>query len=147
MFKCQEDTLAVLGVGVEQPYVFGRSEGLIFNQVSSGRRATSMLRLMNFDLMLVGPNLRDQSVWEFLRAVKIAQPWQKWALVGEGVTEQIETTARMFGCIKVYDSVPSTDELFELTSRLRQQAARALVNGTVARTNRPMREMMTTAAM
>jgi len=139
--------LAVLGVGVEQPYVFGRSEGLIFNQVSSGRRATSMLRLMNFDLMLVGPNLRDQSVWEFLRAVKIAQPWQKWALVGEGVTEQIETTARMFGCIKVYDSVPSTDELFELTSRLRQQAARALVNGTVARTNRPMREMMTTAAM
>jgi len=106
-----------------------------------------MLRLMNFDLMLVGPNLRDQSVWEFLRAVKIAQPWQKWALVGEGVTEQIETTARMFGCIKVYDSVPSTDELFELTSRLRQQAARALVNGTVARTNRPMREMMTTAAM
>lgn len=147
MFKCQEDTLAVLGVGVEQPYVFGRSEGLIFNQVSSGRRATSMLRLMNFDLMLVGPNLQDQSVWEFLRAVKIAQPWQKWALVGEGVTDQIETTARMFGCIKVYDSVPSTDELFELTSRLRQQVARALVNGTVARTNRPMREMMISAAM
>ncbi len=129
MFKSQDDQVAVLGVCVEEPAMVGRVEGMNFCTVKSGRRAIDMLRMLSFDMVLVGMRIPDISSWDFVRRVRTGWPWQKWALVGGAISEQQEITARMFGATKIYDVMPSSDELFELTNNLRKKAALAVLNG------------------
>ena len=52
-----------------------------------------MLRMVSFDVVLVGLKLPDMSAWDFLAHLKTAFPHQKWALVGGPVTEQQEGSA------------------------------------------------------
>jgi DNA-binding response OmpR family regulator len=129
MFKTTQD-VAVLAVCVNEPPQEIQTEGLTFCSVNSARRAIDMLRMLRFDLLLVGPNVPDISTWEFVRRAKIGWPWQKWALVGERITEQQEITARMMGVTKVFETFPTPEELLELTSALRARAAQAVLNGT-----------------
>ena len=128
MFKSQEEQTAILGVCVSEPEMVGRTEGMNFCGVRSARRAIDMLRMLSFDLVIVGMDMPDASVWDFVRRVRTGWAWQKWALVGGVITDQQEITARMFGAIKVYDVMPSSDELFMLTSSLREKAARAVLH-------------------
>lgn len=128
MFKYQDDQVAVLGVCVEEPYQAGRIEGISFTAANSGRRAIDMLRMLSFDIVLVGMRLPDISVWDFVRRTRTGWPWQKWALVSGRITEQQEITARMFGSMKIFEVTPSTDELIELTANLRRKAAENVLN-------------------
>jgi len=128
MFKSQEDQVAVLGICVDEPEMVGKTEGLNFCAVRSGRRAVDMLRMLSFDLVLVGMRIPDINTWDFVRRLRTGWAWQKWALVGGAITEQQEITARMFGPIKIYDVMPSSDELIELTNALREKAAMAVLN-------------------
>jgi CheY-like chemotaxis protein len=139
MFKCQDDQLAVLGLCVEEPMMVGRVAGLNYHSVNSGRRAIDMLRMLSFDLVLVGMRVPDVSAWDVVRRIRTAWPWQKWALVAPRLTEQQEITARMFGSIKIYEAMPSSDELFELTSRLRQRAATAVLHSQFTQPTLPSR--------
>src|SRR5258708_5047996 len=104
MFKCQEDQIAVLGICVDAPASAAGSTELNYHEVHNGRRAIDMLRMVSFDIVLVGMNLPDMSTWDFLRHLKTAFPQQKWALVGGPVSEQQEVPARMFGTATLFDS-------------------------------------------
>jgi DNA-binding response OmpR family regulator len=128
MFKSQNDQVTVLGVCVEEPAMVGRTEGLDFCSVRSGRRAIDMLRMLSFDLVVVGMRIPDISTWDFVRRVRTGWAWQKWALVGGAITEQQEITARMFGSVKIYDVMPSSDEVLQLASHLREKAALSVLN-------------------
>jgi CheY-like chemotaxis protein len=129
MFKCQEDQVAVLGICIDAPVASGRAEELNYHAVHNGRRAIDMLRMVSFDVVLVGLRIPDISTWEFLRHMKTAFPNQKWALVGGPVTEQQEVKARMFGCSTLFETTPSGAELLQLTSRMRQQAVTNVLSG------------------
>jgi hypothetical protein len=87
-----------------------------------------MLRMLSFDLVLVGMRIPDLGTWDFVRRLRTGWAWQKWALIGGAITEQQEITARMFGPLKIYDTVPSSDELLELADALRQKAALAVLH-------------------
>ena len=128
MFKSQNDQVTVLGLCVEEPTMVGRTEGLDFCSVRSGRRAIDMLRMLSFDLVIVGMRIPDISTWDFVRRVRTGWAWQKWALVGGMLTEQQEITAHMFGSVKIYDVMPSSDEVLHLASRLREKAAMSVLN-------------------
>jgi CheY-like chemotaxis protein len=128
MFKSQDDQVAILGVCVDEPDQIGRTEGLNFCSVRSGRRAIDMLRMLSFDLVLVGMRIPDLGTWDFARRLRTGWAWQKWALIGGAITEQQEITARMFGPLKIYDVMPSSDELLKLAEALRQKAAMAVLH-------------------
>jgi len=136
MFKSQNDQVTVLGLCVEEPAMVGRTEGLDFCSVRSGRRAIDMLRMLSFDLVIVGMRIPDITTWDFVRRVRTGWAWQKWALVGGAMTDQQEITARMFGAVKIYDVMPSSDEVLELASHLREKAAMSVLNQTYDRNYR-----------
>ena len=136
MFKSQNDQVTVLGLCVEEPAMVGRTEGLDFCSVRSGRRAIDMLRMLSFDLVIVGMRIPDISTWDFVRRVRTGWAWQKWALVGGAITEQQEITARMFGSVKIYDVMPSSDEVLQLASHLREKATLSVLNQTYDRNYR-----------
>jgi len=129
MFKSQEDQVAVLGICVDPPAKAGRSALLNFQAVHSGHRAIDMLRMLSFDFLLVGLKLPDMAVWDFLRHLKTAWPYQKWALIGGPVSEQQEITARMFGSTTLFDTTPTTGDMLNLTARLREQAIANVLSG------------------
>jgi CheY-like chemotaxis protein len=137
MFKSQNEQVTVLGVCVEEPAMVGRVEGLDFCSVRSARRAIDMMRMLSFDLLLVGMRLPDVGTWDFVRRVRTGSPWQKWGLVGGGVggliTDDQERSARMFGSVRIYDVMPSSDEILTLASALREKAAKAVLNQTFDR--------------
>jgi DNA-binding response OmpR family regulator len=122
MFKSQDDQIAILGVCVDEPPMVGRTEGLNFCCVRSGRRAIDMLRMLSFDLVVTGMRLPDIDTWDFVRRIRAGWAWQKWALIGHDITEQQEITARMFGSLKIFDSMPSSDELINITAAVRDRA-------------------------
>jgi len=129
MFKCQEDQVAVLGICVDAPATNGSDGELNYHAVQNGRRGIDMLRMVSFDIVLIGMRLPDISTWEFLRHLKAAFPNQKWALVGGPVSEQQEVKARMFGCTTLFDTTPSSTELLHLTARMREQAVSKVLSG------------------
>jgi CheY-like chemotaxis protein len=105
----------------------GRSVELNYHAVHNGRRAIDMLRMVSFDMLLLGLQVPDMSPWDFLRHLKAAFPHQKWALVGGAITEQQEVSARMFGCTTIFESTPTSSEMLSLTARMRERAvAKAL---------------------
>jgi DNA-binding NarL/FixJ family response regulator len=129
MFKCQEDQIAVLGICVDSPATSRRAEEMNFHAAHNGRRAVDMLRMVSFDIVLVGLKLPDMSVWDFLRQLKAGFPNQKWAIVGGPITEKQEVQARMFGCMTLFETTPSSTELMQLTSRMREQAVTRVLSG------------------
>jgi hypothetical protein len=129
MFKCTEEQVTVLGICVDPPVMAGRSAQLNFHSVHSGRRSIDMLRMLSFDFLMVGLKLSDMSTWDFLRHIKTAWPQQKWALVGGPISEQQEITARMFGATTLFDATPTSNELLNLTARLREQAIANVLSG------------------
>ncbi len=133
MFKCQEDQIAVLGICVDSPATSGRAEDMNFHAVHNARRGIDMLRMVSFDIVLVGMKLPDMSVWDFLRHLKAGFPNQKWAMVGGPITEKQEVQARMFGCTTLFDTTPSSKELLQLTARMREQAVTSVLSGKVGR--------------
>src|SRR5271154_2529076 len=114
MFKAKEETVEVLGICVDSPRRLGQFERLGFHGVHGGRRAIDMLPVLSYDFLLVGIKIPDMSIWDFMRHVKLALPHQKWALVGAGITDQIEINARMFGTTTIFDTTPTTHELLNL---------------------------------
>ncbi len=139
MFKSQEDQIEVLGICVDAPRRVGKFERLGFHGCHGGRRAIDMLRMLSYDFLLVGLKIPDMSVWDFLRHLKVAMPHQKWALVGAGIDDQQEITARMFGTTTIFDTTPTTHELLSLADRLRERAVSRVLNGQIAETIRTPR--------
>jgi CheY-like chemotaxis protein len=122
MFKSQGEQVTVLGVCVEEPADVEQAVGLDYCTVRSGRRAVDMLRILSFDLTLVGTRIPDINCWDLIRRIRTGWAWQKWALVAADLTQEQEITARAFGSVKIYDVMPAGDEILQLAARLRARA-------------------------
>jgi len=129
MFKSQDDQMDVLGVGVKAPQPVGGFELVGFCGAAGGRRAIDMLRTLRFDLVLVGSNLPDMNVWDFVRHMRTALPRQRWAWVGGGLSEEQESMVRMFGATTIFDEAPTTEQLLNVTARLRARAIANVLSG------------------
>jgi DNA-binding NtrC family response regulator len=129
MFKSFEDHSAVLGVCVDRPVPWGRSQGLAYQSATSARRAFDLLAAQRFDLLLVGPRLPDADVWDFVRKVRIKHPHVKWALVGGDVTDQIAGVAQLFGAVACVESALTTDQVLSTCDELRQRAGSEVLHG------------------
>jgi DNA-binding response OmpR family regulator len=129
MLKNQNEQVTVLGLCVEEPAQLGRTPGLDFCTVRSGNRAIEMLRMLSFDLMIVGMKIPDINTWDFVRRVRTGWAWQKWALVGGGtLTEEQEITARTFGSIRIFDLMPASDEVLQMALHLRRKTTVPMLN-------------------
>ncbi|MGA2232715.1 MAG: hypothetical protein ABSH22_17590 [Tepidisphaeraceae bacterium] len=134
MFKCHEDQLEVLAVGIEEPHRMGQFDGIGFREAHTGHRAIDLMRMLSFDFMLVGTRLPDMTAWDFLRHLKAAHPQQKWGLVGGPLSEQHQITARMLGATAIFDTTPNPLQLRMLTARLRERAIARVLSGRFDRT-------------
>lgn len=122
MFKTQGDQVTVLGVCVDEPSQVEQAVGLDYCTVRSGRRAIDMLRILSFDVTLVGTRIPDINCWDLIRRIRAGWAWQKWALVASDLTQEQEITARSFGSVKIFDSMPAADEILQLAAKLRARA-------------------------
>ena len=60
----------------------------------SARSAIELLRILRFDLVITADHLPDMPVWQFVKRMRAAWPWQKWAMFSSRLTERDEITAR-----------------------------------------------------
>ena len=58
----------------------------------TARSAIELLRMLRFDLVVTADHLPDMPVFQFVKRMRAAWPWQKWALVSNRLTIQDEIT-------------------------------------------------------
>jgi hypothetical protein len=101
----------------------GTSLGVSFFHADSGKKALELLRMLRFDLLVTGDRLPDMPIGHFLRRVRVAWPWQKWAMVGSSITAEDEIAARALGAMAVFDAPPDWEVLSSLAVTAADQAA------------------------
>jgi hypothetical protein len=99
------------------------SVGVSFFHADSGKKALELLRMLRFDLLVTGDRLPDMPIGHFLRRVRVAWPWQKWAMVGSSLTTQDEIAARTLGAMAVFDAPPDWEVLSSLAIAAADKAA------------------------
>jgi CheY-like chemotaxis protein len=101
---CDPPRGAATGVGCQQS----------FFHAESGTKALELLRILRFDLLVTGDSLPDMAMSQLIRRVRVAWPWQKWAMVGSMLTSQDEIVARSLGAMAVFDAPADWDALASL---------------------------------
>ncbi len=86
---------------------------------STIREAMATLRLINFDLLVVGLDEHNLDVWELLHRVLTASPQQRWFLTSSYVSTEEEIQARSLGALMVLSEWPGDGWLVELVTSLR----------------------------
>jgi hypothetical protein len=75
------------------------------------------MRSTRFDLIVTAHRLPDIALWDLLRIMRSAWPWQRWALVADERTcARDEVRARALGVTRIFDAAPMLDELIALAS-------------------------------
>ena len=88
----------------------------------STRRAIELLRMLRFDLLLVGLGDSAAQPWNFLRQVRACWPSQKWLLAGAGgLSDDDEVTARTLGATQILQDQIDWDSIRNLAATLRQR--------------------------
>jgi DNA-binding NarL/FixJ family response regulator len=129
MLKCQNEEMSILGICVNEPLYSGAFPAMTVTHASTGRQALSTLHMLNVDFVLVGMELPDMMMSDFLQTMRMHFPQAKWALVGERITEEEEIIARTMGATTLFDAVPSTYEIHEIVAHQRRHAARRVLAG------------------
>lgn len=88
---------------------------------STVREAVSTMRLIGFDLVVVGLDDPHLDVWEAMHRVLTAWPQQRWMLASGQVTQEEEILARTLGAAVVLDAVPDESWLVEFATSLRRR--------------------------
>jgi len=105
------------------------SGGVSFFHADSGKKALELLRMLRFDLLVTGDRLPDMPIGHFLRRVRVAWPWQKWAMVGSSITTQDEIAARTLGAMAVFDAPPDWEVISSLAIAAADKAAGLKTSG------------------
>jgi DNA-binding response OmpR family regulator len=116
---------ALLAVGVDAKENLA-AEVLI---AATGRRAIELMRLMQFDLLVVAPNIADMPLWQFVQRVRMTRPWQRWALATDQLTPQEEVTARSLGVIGIFKEKTDWPELLHVAESIRRRTGAAVPAG------------------
>jgi hypothetical protein len=77
--------------------------------------------MLHFDLVLTADQLPDLPVFQFVRRMRNAWPWQKWALVSSRLSIQDEITARTLGVMHVIEGSIDWDAIGHLAATLHEQ--------------------------
>ena len=88
---------------------------------STVREVMSTMRLIGFDLVVVGLDDPHLDVWEAMHRVLTAWPQQRWMLASSQVTQEEEILARTLGAAVVLDAVPDESWLVEFATSLRRR--------------------------
>ncbi|MBL9163387.1 MAG: hypothetical protein JNL18_11680 [Planctomycetaceae bacterium] len=88
---------------------------------STVREVMSTMRLIGFDLVVVGLDDPHLDVWEVMHRVLTAWPQQRWILASSQVTQEEEILARSLGAAVVLDNVPDEQWLAAFSSSLRRR--------------------------
>ena len=89
----------------------------------TGRSAIGFLAITNVDLVVIDSSLPDMSPWDLVGKLRLAWPWQKWALVGVELTASDEARARELGVTGVFDGRPTRAMLGEFAKSLRRRTS------------------------
>jgi DNA-binding response OmpR family regulator len=119
MFDQVETT--VLGVALDDvPEQVGSAA---FTSARSARQAIEMLRLLRFDLVVVGLRTPDMSAWQFVQRMRAGWPGQKWALVAGTLRTSEELNARTLGALVIFDEPADWSAIGEMARSLAERAA------------------------
>jgi hypothetical protein len=96
----------------------------------SARRGLELLKLLQFDLVVVSPGEIGMSIPQLVRQMRVVSPWLKWVLAStktsEPITSQDELAARCNGALAVIDEIDTFDELLTLASGVRSRSRRTV---------------------
>jgi DNA-binding response OmpR family regulator len=87
------------------------------------RSAIELLRMLRFDLVLAADRLPDMPAFQFIRRLRTAWPWQKWALVSSRLSIADEITARTLGVMQIIEGAVDWDAVTHLAGVLHEQGA------------------------
>lgn len=117
MFTPVQPTLLAIGIdGLPKS-----SSAIDVYTASTVREAVSTMRLIGFDLVVVGLDDPDLDVWEAMHRVLTAWPQQRWMLASNQVTQEEEILARSLGAAVVLDEAPDELWLVNFASSLRRR--------------------------
>lgn len=117
MFTPVQPTLLAIGIdGLPKS-----SSGIDVYTASTVREVMSTMRLIGFDLVVVGLDDPHLDVWEAMHRVLTAWPQQRWMLASSQVTQEEEILARSLGAAVVLDEAPDELWLVEFASSLRRR--------------------------
>jgi len=85
------------------------------------REAIATIRLIGFDLLVVGFEDSRLDVWNLLHRVLTAWPHQRWILTSHHITAEDEIHARSMGALMVLDAVPDETWLADFAASLRHR--------------------------
>ncbi|MEX0936908.1 MAG: hypothetical protein WDZ59_03535 [Pirellulales bacterium] len=115
-------TLLTAGVAGLRHWSNGSRTGeLDVYAASTIREAVATIRLLRFDLLVVGLDDVSLDAWELVHRVRTRWPYQRWIMASSklGVNEEIQ--ARCMGALLVLHEVPSEDWFVEFTASLRRR--------------------------
>ena len=88
---------------------------------STVREVMSTMRLIGFDLVVVGLDDPHLDVWETMHRMLTAWPQQRWILASSQATQEEEILARTLGAALVLDCVPDELWFVEFATSLRRR--------------------------
>lgn len=87
----------------------------------TGVRAIELLRMLKFDLVVIGQQLADMPVWNLVKRIRMTLPRQKWAFVGRDIGQREEVMARSMGVVGVFDADADWSELLHVAARIHRR--------------------------
>jgi DNA-binding response OmpR family regulator len=96
------------------------------------RETMATIRLITFDLLVVGLENPAIDVWELVPRVQSAWPNQRWMLLSADVTPEEEVAARSLGALVVMNELPHNHWLADFAHSLRGRQSRTPLQPTAA---------------
>jgi hypothetical protein len=117
---------SILAVGVDDAQLTPSTHSLVdVTSVDSATKALELMRLLRFDLLLVGLRVDRPPPWDFVRRMRARWPDQKWLLAANDASEISpvnEIVARSLGATCIASENELTGNwLVEIATRCRDQ--------------------------
>lgn len=116
------ESCTAVTVGIETPTFPPAMPDDARLRICSAESAAAALRLvrsLDADLLVTGMHLPDASPWQMVRRLRLARPWQKWALAAGALSDAQEIEARSLGVIAILGETPTVESLLMLASTIR----------------------------
>jgi CheY-like chemotaxis protein len=88
---------------------------------NSVRETLATIRLITFDLLVVGLENPAIDVWELIPRIRSAWPQQRWMLLSAHMSLEDEVAARSLGALVVLNELPHKDWLADFAHSLRRR--------------------------
>jgi hypothetical protein len=89
---------AVLSIGLSAEREF---TGIALTRAVSPREVIEMLRIMEFNLLLVSATAEDASTWNLMGVIQRHWPELRWVLITDDCSNEVEIMARSLGAASV----------------------------------------------